>query len=83
MICKGKYGFLALVSKVGNKHMHRIKRWIGTHTCARLLNNSSTNSKWVANTVAVRMTSSGGVKLCDIVFEIKNNCYVGINTSMA
>lgn len=39
VVSKGKYGFWALVSKVGNKHTYKMKRWIGMHTCGRVLNN--------------------------------------------
>src|ERR1044072_6839948 len=36
--CKGKCGFLALCSKVGDRHTYQIKTWVRTHTCARVLN---------------------------------------------
>ncbi|CAI8600225.1 unnamed protein product [Vicia faba] len=53
-----------------------MKKWVGTHTCGRVLNNSYVNSKWVVKTVAARMTSSDGVKIRDIVFEIRSNFFV-------
>lgn len=37
--CRGKCGFLELCSKVGEIHTYQIKTWVGTHTCARVLNN--------------------------------------------
>lgn len=83
VIYKGKYGFLTLVSKVGNKHMYKMKKWIGTHTCGRVLNNSSVTFKWVAKMVVTKMTSSDGVKIHDIVSEIKSNFSVGITMSRA
>ncbi|KAI5402328.1 hypothetical protein KIW84_050078 [Lathyrus oleraceus] len=42
---------------------------------------SSATSKWVAKMVAARMTSSDGVKIRDIVFEIKSNFSAGITMS--
>lgn len=47
--CKGKCDFLALCSKVGGSLAFQIITWVGTHTCARVLNNRSAKSKWVAN----------------------------------
>lgn len=81
VICKSKCGFLALVSKVGNKHAYMMKRWVGTHTCDRILNNISVNSKWVAKSVVARMSSSNGVNIRDIVYEIRSNFFVGITIS--
>lgn len=52
-----------------------MKRWFGTYKGAKILNNSSTNSKWVAKIGAYRMTTyvpSG------IVSEIWRNFFVGI-----
>ncbi|XP_058776394.1 uncharacterized protein LOC131650710 [Vicia villosa] len=83
VVCKGNCGFLALVSKVGNKHTYRMKMWFGTHTCGRVLNNTSATSKWVAKTVAARMTSSDGVKIRDIESEIRSNFSVGITMNRA
>ena len=57
VVCKGKCDFLALVNKVGNKHTYRMKRRVGAHTCGRVLNNSSTNYKWISKTVVARMVS--------------------------
>lgn len=37
VLYKGKCCFLALVSKVGNKHTYRMKKWVGNHTCGRVL----------------------------------------------
>ncbi|XP_058784424.1 uncharacterized protein LOC131659227 [Vicia villosa] len=76
VVCKGNCGFLALVSKVGNKHTYRMKKWLGPHTCGRVLNNTTANSKWIAKTVASRMTSSDGIKLREIVSDIRNTYYV-------
>ncbi|KAI5447484.1 hypothetical protein KIW84_015079 [Lathyrus oleraceus] len=49
----------------------------------RVLNNSSATLKWVEKMVAARMTSSDGVKIRDIVSEIRSNFSVGITISGA
>ena len=74
---------MALVSKDGNKHTYINKRWFDTHTCIRVLNKISINSMWIAKTVATRLSSSGGVIIRDIVFEIISNFSVGITMSGA
>lgn len=83
VIYKSKCGFLELVSKVGNKHMYKMKRWVGTQTCGGVLNNSSVNSKCVAKIVAAKMSSSSGVKIRDIISEIMSNFSFGITMRRA
>lgn len=83
VICKGICGFLELVSKVGKNHMYKMKRCFNNHMCVRVLNNSSTNSKWVAKTVEARMTSSDCVKIRDIVSIIRSNYPVRITMNKA
>ncbi|KAI5416704.1 hypothetical protein KIW84_041652 [Lathyrus oleraceus] len=56
----------------------RMKRWIGTHKCGRVLNNSSAKSKWVAKIVTARVSSSNGVDIRDIISEIRSNFFVGV-----
>ena len=53
--CKGKCGFLGLCSKVGGSKTFQIKTWVGTHTCAMVLNNRSAKSKWVAKAMVSNM----------------------------
>ncbi|KAI5416382.1 hypothetical protein KIW84_041449 [Lathyrus oleraceus] len=60
-----------------------MKRWVGAHTCHRVLNNSSSNSKWIAKIVAARMTSSDVIKIHDIVVDIKSIYFVGITMNRA
>ncbi|KAI5447366.1 hypothetical protein KIW84_014997 [Lathyrus oleraceus] len=59
-----------------------MKKWVGTHTCGRVLNNSSATSKWVAKTVAAKMASLDGVKIRDIVSGIKSNFSIGVTMGM-
>ncbi|KAI5393875.1 hypothetical protein KIW84_060830 [Lathyrus oleraceus] len=49
----------------------------------RVLNDSYVTFKWVAKMVVAKMTSSDGVKIHDIVFEIKSNFSDGITMSRA
>lgn len=49
--CNGKCGFLALGSKFGGRLTFQINTCMGTHTCARVLNNRSSKSKWVTKVV--------------------------------
>lgn len=51
--------------------------------CVRVLNNSLENSKWVTKIVVARITSSGGVKINDIISEIKSNYYIEITMNGA
>ncbi|CAI8615148.1 unnamed protein product [Vicia faba] len=69
--CKSKCGFLALCSKVGGSLTYQIKTWVGTHTCARVLNNKSANSKWVSKLVVEKRKSQGKVKLSEIMSELR------------
>ncbi|KAI5444174.1 hypothetical protein KIW84_012698 [Lathyrus oleraceus] len=48
-----------------------------------VLNKISINSMWIAKIVAIRMSSSGGVNIRDIIFEIMSNFSVGITMSGA
>ena len=69
--CKSKCGFLALCSKVGGSLTYQIKTWVGTHTCARVSNNKSANSKWVSKLVVEKRKSQGKVKLSEIMSELR------------
>ncbi|XP_058765869.1 uncharacterized protein LOC131639388 [Vicia villosa] len=81
--CKGKCGFLALCSKVGSSKTYQIKTWVGTHSCARVLNNRCAKSKWVAKYVVNKMQSSEKVKIADIIQDIRKTYSVGITPSRA
>ncbi|XP_058756746.1 uncharacterized protein LOC131629959 [Vicia villosa] len=81
--CKGKCGILALCSKVGDSHTYQIKTWVGTHTCARVLNNKSANSKWVSKLVVKKRKSQGKVKLSEIMAELRQKYSVGITKGKA
>lgn len=74
---------MALVSKVGNTHTYRMKRWVGNDMCGRVFNNSTSISKWVAKVVADRMSSSDSIKIRDIVSEIRISFSIGISMSRA
>ena len=81
--CQSKCGFLALCSKVGGSLTYQIKTWVGTHTCARVLNNKSANSKWVSKLVVEKRKSQGKVKLSEIMSELRQKYSVGITKGKA
>ncbi|CAI8591544.1 unnamed protein product [Vicia faba] len=81
--CKSKCGFLALCSKVGGSLIYQLKTWVGTHTCARVLNNKSANSKWVSKLVVEKRKSQGKVKLSEIMSELRQKYSVGITKGKA
>ncbi|XP_058756990.1 uncharacterized protein LOC131630222 [Vicia villosa] len=81
--CRGKYGFTALCSKVGDKHTFQLKTWVGTHTCSRVLNNKSANSKWVSKVVVEKRHQSGKVKVSDLMAELRSKYLVGISKGRA
>lgn len=82
--CKGKYSFLALCSKVGGSQTFKIKTCVGTHTCARVLNNRSVKSKWIAKVMVINMTIAQHMLLCnDILIDYSallcnDNCTIGV-----
>ncbi|XP_058761902.1 uncharacterized protein LOC131657970 [Vicia villosa] len=81
--CKGKCGFLALCSKVGDRHTYQLKTWVGSHSCARVLNNKSANSKWVSKLVVEKRKSMGKVKVSEIMSEMRMKYAVGITKGKA
>ncbi|XP_058741902.1 uncharacterized protein LOC131614317 [Vicia villosa] len=79
--CKAKCGFLVLCSKVGHKHTFAIKTLKDTHTCARILNNRSAKSKWVAKHVVKMLQTSETVRISDIIQEIRQKISIGISVA--
>ncbi|KAI5397608.1 hypothetical protein KIW84_063429 [Lathyrus oleraceus] len=51
---------------------------MGTHTCARVLNNRSAKSKWVAKDVVNKMQICEKVRIADIMIDMRKNYSVGI-----
>ncbi|KAJ1417991.1 hypothetical protein SESBI_16259 [Sesbania bispinosa] len=51
--------------------MIRMKTSVSTHTFGRVFNNKNAKSKWVATNVADRFRSSQGVRLVDIIGDIR------------
>ncbi|XP_058783754.1 uncharacterized protein LOC131658483 [Vicia villosa] len=82
--CRSKCGFLAHVSKVGDRHTYQLKTWVGTHTCARVLNNKSANSQWVAKAVVEKLHSVEKVRVSEIMStDMRRNHSVGITKGKA
>ncbi|XP_058742255.1 uncharacterized protein LOC131614714 [Vicia villosa] len=83
VVCKAKCGFLMLCSKVGHKRTFAIKTIVDKHTCARVLDNRSANSRWVAKAVLKKMQSSQDVRITDIIQDLRQNYSVGITVARA
>ncbi|XP_058776819.1 uncharacterized protein LOC131651168 [Vicia villosa] len=83
VVCSAKCGFLMLCSKVGHKRTFDIKTIVDKHTCARVLDNRSANSRWVAKAVLKKMQSSQDVRITDTIQDLRQNYSVGITVSRA
>ncbi|XP_058751316.1 uncharacterized protein LOC131624382 [Vicia villosa] len=81
--CRAKCGFLILCSKVGHKHTFAIKTIFNKHTCARVLDNRSASSRWVAKAVVKKMQTSQSVRITDIIQDLRQNFFVGITVARA
>ncbi|XP_058746525.1 uncharacterized protein LOC131619449 [Vicia villosa] len=81
--CRAKCGFLILCSKVGHKHTFAIKTIFDKHTCARVLDNISASSRWVAKAVVKKMQTSQSVRITDIIQDLRQNFFVGITIARA
>ncbi|XP_058766709.1 uncharacterized protein LOC131640313 [Vicia villosa] len=81
--CRVKCGFLILCSKVGHKHIYAIKTIVDKHTCARVLENISASSSWVAKAVVKKIQTSDNVRICDIIQDMRQNFSVEITVGRA
>lgn len=75
---RAKCGFLALCSKVGDMHAYQIKKWVGIHTYARVLNKKSVNAKWMSKLVVEKRKSMGKVKVSEMMSELRMKYFIGI-----
>ncbi|XP_050890787.1 uncharacterized protein LOC127096238 [Lathyrus oleraceus] len=75
------YKFKVGLEFVSLENLKRMKKWVGTHKCGRVLNNSFATSKWVAKTVAARMASSDGVKIYGLKkgFTTSYRSFIGVD----
>ena len=64
--------------KVGHKLTYAIKTIVDKHTCARVLDNKSASSRWVAKAVLKKMQTSDNVRIYDIIQDLRQNYSVGI-----
>ncbi|XP_058781430.1 uncharacterized protein LOC131655613 [Vicia villosa] len=83
VVCRATCGFLMLCSKVGHKRTFAIKTIVDKHTCARVLDNKSANSRWVAKIVLKKMQTSQDVRITDIIQDLRQNYSVGITVCRA
>ncbi|XP_058767169.1 uncharacterized protein LOC131640807 [Vicia villosa] len=81
--CKANCGFSMLCSRVGQKETFAIKTIKDTHTCARVLENRSANSRWVAKYVVKKMQTTNTVRISDIIQDMRKNYSVGITIGRA
>lgn len=80
---KAKCVFLVVCSKMGHKYTYAIKTLVNTHTCARILNNISASSKWMAKVVVKKMQTSETMRIRDIMQDIGQNLSMGISVARA
>ncbi|KAI5398781.1 hypothetical protein KIW84_064240 [Lathyrus oleraceus] len=67
---------------LGHQHTHAIKTLADTHTCARVLNNISANSKWVAKAVVKKMqTQIDTVRIRDIMQDMRQHFSLGFTVA--
>ncbi|XP_058726497.1 uncharacterized protein LOC131597850 [Vicia villosa] len=83
VVCRANCGFLMLCSKVDHKRTFAIKTIVDKHTCARVLDNTSANSRWVAKAVLNKMQSSQNVRITDIIQDLRQNYSAGITMARA
>ncbi|XP_058783308.1 uncharacterized protein LOC131657984 [Vicia villosa] len=81
--CKAQCGFSMLCSRVGQKETFAIKTKKDTHTCARVLENRSANSRWEAMYVVKKMQTTNTVRISDIIQDMRQNHSVGITVARA
>ncbi|XP_058751092.1 uncharacterized protein LOC131624128 [Vicia villosa] len=81
--CRAKCGFLILCSKVGHKHTFAIKTIFDKDACARVLDNRSASSRWVAKAVVKKMQTSQSARITDIIQDLRLNFSVGITVARA
>lgn len=81
--CMAKCGFLMICSKVSHKHTYVINTIIDNHTCARVLDNRSANSRWVAKPVVKKMQTYETVRIYDIIQDMRQNYFVRIIVAKA
>ncbi|KAL5171605.1 hypothetical protein HKD37_16G044542 [Glycine soja] len=59
VVCKSKgCSFKALVNQVENQTTFRMKTFEGEHTCGKVFNNKTANSKWLAKKVAGKLLTT-------------------------
>lgn len=75
---ENKCPWLMLCSKVGGKHTFSIKTMHGPHSCPRVFNNKSANSKWVASKMLEKVRMTRKLRLSEVVDEVRIGFSTGI-----
>src|ERR1051325_1722823 len=79
--CRAKCGVLILCSKVGHKHTYSIKTIFDKHTCARVLDNRSASSRFVAKAMVKKMQTCKSVRITDIIQDMRQKNSIGITVA--
>jgi len=77
-VCKKKYGFLILCSKVGASHTFRVKTLVDTHSCGRVFGNQNSNKDWVSKVVVDKFRNVDKMTTNEITDDIKKTYSAGI-----
>lgn len=76
--CKGNCDFVALVSRVGKSHTHRMRTLVDKHTCGRVFANKNAKAKWVAEHVMEKLRGTSDVSLAKIITDVRRTYAAGI-----
>jgi len=71
-------GFLAHCSKVAYNHTFKLNKWYEEDTCAKVLDNMSTNYKFVSRYALDKMMTYV-MKVTDIMLDLRKNHSVGVS----
>jgi hypothetical protein len=83
VVCRDQCGYTVLCSKVGDRRTFQIKTLDGPHTCIKVLENKSANSKWVAKKLVPKLQVSNKMTVEEVFNEMSVNHGVGITMDRA
>jgi len=83
VLCREECGYKALCSVVGDRRTYQIKTYCGDHTCGKVLDNKSANSRWVATKVVPKMQVSKSMTVKEVFDEMSLTYGVGITMDRA
>lgn len=84
VLCKSKgCSFKALVSQVENNTTFKMKTFERKHTCGRVFNNKTANSKWLTKKVDGKLLITKKVWLNDIINDMKKTYSIRVIVAQA